>query len=179
MTRVVATVGTDHHPYARMLDWMSRARADLGLDVIVQRGATSALAGLESVDYLPADDLASWMRDADAVVCHGGPGTISLALRTGHRPIVMARNPAFGEHVDDHQMRYVARLAAAGTIDSVTTYDELVSLLGSPRPRSERGPVDGDIASAVAAFSTLVGTLLDGTLATRPLRSRLVLRRQK
>lgn len=177
MTRVVATVGTDHHPFERMLDWMSVAATELGLDVVVQRGATPDRAGIETIDYLPAEQLEALMVGADAVVCHGGPGTISLAIRTGHRPIVMARNPALGEHVDDHQMRYVARLAAAGTIDAVQSCDELVRLLGAPRPRDEGGAYD--VRDAVDAYGDLVGKLLAGTLEKRRLRDRLVFRRHR
>lgn len=177
--RVVATVGTDHHPYARMLDWMVAAREQLGLDVIVQRGATPACDGIETVDYVGADELAALMREADAVVCHGGPGTISLARRSGHRPIVMARDPALGEHVDDHQMRYVAKLASEGGIDAVTSLHDLLDLLSSPRPCAGEGGRDDSPDLAVSAFERLVDQLLAGTLPKRSLRQRIVLRRER
>lgn len=177
MSRVVASVGTDHHPFGRMLEWMARAAESLDIEVVVQRGATPACEGIQTVDYLPAAELASMMAEADAVVCHGGPGTISLALQNGHRPIVMARDPSLGEHVDDHQMRYVAKLAAAGTIDSVQSYDELLRLLAAPRPRTEGG-VSVETAEALSTFTELVDRLVSGTLPKRPLRARFVVRRQ-
>lgn len=178
MTRVVASVGTDHHPYERMLDWMTAAREQLGVEVVVQRGATPGRDGIETVDYVGADELGALMEGADAVVCHGGPGTISLAQRSGHRPIVMARNPEFGEHVDDHQMRYVAKLEADGVIDTATSLDQLLALLAQPRPRTAGGEADDATAQAVAEFGSLVGRLLDGTLPKRSLRQRIVLRRE-
>jgi UDP-N-acetylglucosamine transferase subunit ALG13 len=177
VTRVVGSVGTDHHPYERMLDWLTAAKAALDLDVFVQRGATPGRDTIETVDYTSADQLATLMQEADVVVCHGGPGTISLAIRCGHRPIVMARDPSRGEHVDDHQMRYVARLAAEGSIDSVTTLDQLIELLRHGR---ERTAVHDDSAAdeAVERFGELVRQLLDGTLPKRTLRQRIVLRRE-
>lgn len=178
MTKVVATVGTDHHPYHRMIEWMAVAQEQLGIDVVVQRGATPGQAGIETVDYLGADELGALMESSDAVVCHGGPGTISLAQRSGHRPIVMARDPSLGEHVDDHQMRYVAKLAADGVIDTAATIEELLELLAQPRPKVARGDADDAVERAVGQFDALVGALLDGTLPKRTLRQRFVFRRE-
>lgn len=177
--RVVASVGTDHHPYERMLDWMTAATEQLGLDVVVQRGATPAREGVETVDYVGADELSALMQGADAVVCHGGPGTIALAQRSGHRPIVMARNPEFGEHVDDHQMRYVAKLEADGAIDTATSLDQLIALLREPRTRTEAAGTDDAAQQAVSEFGSLVSQLLAGTLPKRSLRQRIVLRRER
>ena len=117
MIRLVGSVGTDHHPFPRFLEWVSVAVERLGVEAFVQRGATPDRAGLETVDYLPAEELQAAMERADVVVCHGGPGTIAGAIRCGHRPIVIARDPLQGEHVDDHQQRYTRKLGDEGTID--------------------------------------------------------------
>ncbi len=42
VTRVVVSVGTDHHPFDRMLEWIAVAKQRSDLDVLVQRGATAA-----------------------------------------------------------------------------------------------------------------------------------------
>ena len=161
MIRVVVSVGTDHHPFERMLDWFELAADRLELDILVQRGATADRSTIETVDYLSADELLQLMRSADAVVCHGGPGTISLAKRSGHRPIVIARDPTLGEHVDDHQQRYIAKLAVEGSIDSVGSVDELVTLLSAPRPASDHDSSDST-ALAVSKFGEFVDQLLAG-----------------
>jgi predicted glycosyltransferase len=56
------------------------------------------------------------MAGARYVVCHAGSGIIAAALRTGRRPIVMPRRRASGEHVDDHQLQIVEKLAQAGLV---------------------------------------------------------------
>ena len=89
MTLVVVSVGTDHHPFERLLDWVERASRESELSFLVQRGATSGRPTIESFDYVSVDELDRLMRSADAVVCHGGPGTISMAWKAGHRPIVV------------------------------------------------------------------------------------------
>ena len=84
------------------------------------------------------------MRAATAVVCHGGPGTIMLALHFGRKPIVVPRQQALGEHVDDHQTVFARRLAAEGEIDLAETEESFRHLLdtaiahGSPVHRSRR-----------------------------------------
>ena len=64
------------------------------------------------------------MRDASAVVCHGGPGTIMLCVSLGKRPIVIPRAADRGEHVDDHQRAFSRRVAADGAILLAETEDE-------------------------------------------------------
>jgi UDP-N-acetylglucosamine transferase subunit ALG13 len=174
---VVGSVGTDHHPFPRFLEWMAAARHELGIDVFVQRGATPEHADVDSVDYLPAAELEQRMAVADAVVCHGGPGTMSLAQRCGHRPIVIARDPSLGEHVDDHQMRYTAQLRSEGLIDTPASVDELIELIRSARRHESSDEHSAEIARAAARFGELVEALVAGTLPRRRWRERLLFRR--
>jgi UDP-N-acetylglucosamine transferase subunit ALG13 len=69
------------------------------------------------------------MREARAVVCHGGPGTIMLSCSVGRRPIVVPRRHGLGEHVDDHQLAFSRRIAADGQIELAETEDRFVELL--------------------------------------------------
>jgi UDP-N-acetylglucosamine transferase subunit ALG13 len=177
MRRIVVSLGTDHHRFDRLLDWAEHSQAALGTEFVVQRGATDPRPGVQTIDYLPADELEALMRSADAVVCHGGPGTISMTQRAGHRPVVVARDPLLGEHVDDHQMRYAARLAEQGIIDVAHTRDELVSLLAVARPRPRAVDHDAVITATVAAFSRTVDQLLAGTLPPRDWRRRIMVKR--
>lgn len=176
--KVVGSVGTDHHPFPRFLQWMAAAQNELGFDLLVQRGATPELAGVTSVDYMPAVDLEAQMASADVVVCHGGPGTMSLAQRCGHRPIVIARDPLLGEHVDDHQQRYTAKLRSANAVDAPTSIEELIDLIRSARRHEPTSTnTDNEIAMAVERFGGLVEGLVAGTIEPRPLRQRLLFRR--
>lgn len=167
------SVGTDHHPFHRMLEWGAVASERLDVDVLIQRGATPGRSDVETIDYLDGLDLADQMRKADAVVCHGGPGTISLAVQCGHRPIVMPRDPTLGEHVDDHQQRYTAKLEREGSIDVAHTIDELCALLAEPRERDENA-VDASPTEAIERFADLTDRLLDGSLPRRRWRNRVL-----
>lgn len=109
--KVMVAVGTDHHPFDRLVEWIDAwAFAHPEVEVLVQRGTSRATAECESVELLPHAELCELFATAVAVVSHGGPSTVMDARMAGRLPIVMARNPAFDEHVDDHQMRFADHL---------------------------------------------------------------------
>jgi UDP-N-acetylglucosamine transferase subunit ALG13 len=175
---VAATVGTDHHPFPRLLEWVARAQQELGFQAIVQRGATPARAPLETIEFMPAEDLEAYMLQADAVVCHAGPGTLSLASRCGHRPIVVARDPKLGEHVDDHQMRYARRLHDEGAIDLATSIDDVINLIATAPERARLGVTSREVTERAAErFGELVDDLISGRLRRRRLSERFLVRR--
>jgi len=80
-------------------------------------------------------------------------------------PICIPRQSGLGEHVDDHQVRFATRVAAAGQVHLASTADELTALL-------ERA-LDGDggfridlagadpAAAAVETFGRLVDRLFE------------------
>ena len=76
---------------------------------------------------------------ADAVVCHGGPATITDIRRSGLVPICVPRDPAHHEHVDGHQLRFVQRISDAGIVTARTaasTSSTLWCWTPSSRPRA-------------------------------------------
>jgi UDP-N-acetylglucosamine transferase subunit ALG13 len=110
--RLFVTVGTDHHPFDRLIDLVdSWCMQRPEVEVLVQHGASKAPVIAKGLPYLAHEDQASAMAAASIIVCHGGPATIADVRRSGRRPIVMPRNPEYGEHVDGHQIQY-ARYAA-------------------------------------------------------------------
>jgi UDP-N-acetylglucosamine transferase subunit ALG13 len=175
---VIGSVGTDHHPFPRFLEWVAAAQRQLGFQVLVQRGYTDHLAGIETVDFMSADELEVKMTEADVVVCHGGPGTMSMAIRCGHRPIVVARDPQLGEHVDDHQQRYTAKLASEGSIDRPLDQAAFVELIrtASERPRASVDQAD-EVGRSVQRFAELMDQLETGRLPRRRWRDRVLIKR--
>lgn len=140
MTSIVASVGTDHHPFDRMVSWMDDvARHHPELDVFVQHGRTAGPAHADGAALIPVQDLRDRFARARVVVCHGGPATIMDAVDAGHRPIVVPRDPARGEHVDDHQQLFARRLGADGRVwlcESREAFDErLAACLADDAPQ--------------------------------------------
>lgn len=162
---VFVTVGTDHHPFDRLVGWAEGwLERHAEIDSFIQYG-TSRRAAVDGAAYLDQDQMLAHLRSADVVVCHGGPGTIMACLDAGKKPVVAARRSALGEHVDDHQIRFTARLGASGLVVLAETEEGFAALmddaiagrldLGAP-PRGER------LESTVKRVAQLLDPLLFG-----------------
>ena len=128
---IVVTVGTHEQPFDRMM----RAVSALGDSepMLVQYGTCTITSGPgEWVDFLSFDELAARARGARAFICHAGVGSIVLARRCGHRPIIMPRRPEFGEHVDEHQLELSRRLHKAGLVTVVEDEASLAAAVHDP-----------------------------------------------
>ncbi|CAN5874756.1 glycosyltransferase [soil metagenome] len=162
--RVVVTVGTDHHPFDRLVGWIDAwAAAHPDVAVLVQRGTTAAPQHAESVEMLGYDDLVAAMAAADAVVAQGGPAAIMDARSVGHRPIVAPRTAALGEHVDDHQIAFIAWMAERELVWRASDAEELTALLDRALldPGALRIPPDARAAEAtITRFRAVVDPLL-------------------
>ena len=117
---VVALVGTDHHPFDRMVDWVDAVAARRpDVHFVVQHGATRPPVVAGGYAFLGQDQLAELLREASVVVCHGGPGTIFDARDAGHVPLCVPRDPSLGEHVDGHQQRFAHVVGDAGIVREI------------------------------------------------------------
>jgi len=137
--KVTILTGTGHHPFDRLVGWAdARARANPGEKVTIQYAASKGPKAAVGVAYLARDDLSELVRKSDVVITHGGPGTIMDARHSGHRPIVLARDPALGEIVDNHQMLFTEWAAARGLIRAVRGIGELESEVAGLGPEGTR-----------------------------------------
>lgn len=119
---VLALVGTDHHQFNRLIDWLDEAAVrNPDVRFVVQHGASRAPLVAHGRDYLPYDDVLRLVEEAAVVVCHGGPGTIMDARGVGHVPICVPRDPGLGEHVDGHQQRFAAVMNDEGMVVTCTS----------------------------------------------------------
>jgi UDP-N-acetylglucosamine transferase subunit ALG13 len=166
---VLVSVGTDHHPFDRLLRWVDGwlgAQTDGEVTCLVQYGASHPPRRARGLAYLDHADLSQVMGGAHVVVCHGGPSTIAEARRNGHRPIVVPRNPRLGEHVDDHQERFSRRLADAGMVRLATSREDLVHALDDElahaevvHPEGNGVPSQPSATEAALRFGALVEDL--------------------
>ncbi|MFC3994830.1 glycosyltransferase [Nocardiopsis sediminis] len=159
---MLVTVGTDHHPFTRLVGWADAYAADRpDVRVLVQHGSAEAPEHADGEAFLDGPDLRAAMTEAAAVVTHGGPATVTEARRLGHLPITVARDPELGEHVDDHQIRFVARLDASERVLSCASHQQFAAALDKAldHPGEFRlGPGAEEGAEAVAREA---GRLID------------------
>lgn len=109
---IVVTVGSDSHPFDRLIDWVDDWVDERGGDVtlVVQHGQAHPPRHGQARPFIPYEELQQLIADAAVVACHGGPGTIDECLRAGLRPITVPRSRRFGEAVDDHQVTFTQLL---------------------------------------------------------------------
>ena len=169
---VLVSVGTDFHPFDRLVAWVDgwlAARHGDAVDCLVQYGTSRPPVRAAGVAYLDHAELDRLLAHADVVVSHGGPSTIAEARRHGHLPLVVPRSPALGEHVDDHQQRFARRLDEAGLVRVVATpadlHAALEEALAAPRNRADTPPEPAQ-AGALDAVRRF-GELVDGLFAQR------------
>lgn len=167
---ILCILGTDHHPFTRLLGWVDAWQRDAGGSsrVLVQHGFTESMhaTALDQIDFVGHDELAEILGSVRAVVCHGGPGTIFDCRRAGLVPVVVPRAAAHGEHVDDHQVLFTKRLAAAQLIDRVQTEEEFRTALTEALHRN-RTTLELADDVAVASATGRLASLVDAALAKK------------
>jgi UDP-N-acetylglucosamine transferase subunit ALG13 len=140
MTPAVATLvtaGTHEVSFHRLERAVAElaARRVLPAPVLIQTGCppngTARTGSVTAVDFLEPAELVRLMSGARFVITHGGPGSIFMALESGHRPIAVPRSAAHGEHVDDHQGAFVERMGERELVHALQDPGALGGLIAS------------------------------------------------
>jgi UDP-N-acetylglucosamine transferase subunit ALG13 len=164
---VVVTVGSDHHRFDRLIQWVDSwiaSRTDNGVDCVIQHGTATKPTHGRSVDYLDHGELQRLFANATAVVAQGGPLSVIESLRAGRRPIVVPRLAQLDEVVDDHQRSFCAFLAARGQVivadDASTLAAELDAAIADPgyvrfTPEDDGGARDAAIEQIARTAESL------------------------
>lgn len=134
--KVLLTVGTHEQPFQRLLD---AAQQTLILrpddEWVVQYGVGSWSLPLPRVraaaDYFDAPSMQAHLAWADVVVSQCSPGTVFGALAAEAWPLVLGRQVAFDEHVDDHQVLFARELDRAGLALDLGTAGALTTALAA------------------------------------------------
>ena len=164
--RVVVTVGTDHHPFDRLIGWTNdwlRQHPEHIPRFFVQSGAASVQPDCPGSRFLDAGQLGALLDMADVMLCHGGPGSISDAWERGQVPIVVPRLRRLGEVVDDHQVDFCRKLAELGRVrlaEEPAGLAELLDEAARDHTRFRTSAPGTDISAAVGRFGDLVDELL-------------------
>ncbi|MEL6984511.1 MAG: glycosyltransferase, partial [Actinomycetota bacterium] len=168
---VVVAVGTDHHPFDRLVGWIDEwAMSRSDVSILVQRGNSAPTTHCASVDLLPHGDLYQHFAESMVVVSHGGPSTVMDARMVGRLPLVVARDPDLGEHVDDHQQRFAQHLARHGLARVTEDRDTLHRWLDEAIEHPDRFavPFDAAAVSGVAEFGSKLDELLGTSTPIEP-----------
>lgn len=157
---VAVFLGTDHHPFDRLLAWADDLQRQGRFRFHVQHGATRLPPGLTGLPLMTPAAMSDLLERAHAVVTHGGPGSIMDAREHGHVPVVVARDPRHGEHVDDHQMRFSRFLVRTGLVVAARDARELAARLSLAVLTGHAAEVAHRPSPTLARFEALVEDLV-------------------
>ncbi len=165
--RVFVTVGTDHHPFNRLVQWADAwAAAHPAVEVVIQHGEATGPVHAEARRYLTHTELFGFLESADVIVSHGGPATIAEAWRQGLIPIVAPRGHSLGEHVDNHQQAFAAVLHDREQVIQVTTQAELTAALdraiAEPQWLRRESALGVDVEASIRNFTAVVSAVTSG-----------------
>ncbi|NOZ81737.1 MAG: beta(1,3)galactosyltransferase EpsH [Candidatus Micrarchaeota archaeon] len=130
---ILVVVGTDTHPFDRLLKWV---------DDLVEEGKISedVIAQIGHSNYIPKNytfkrffsysQIVLMMKKSKFVISHAGAGTIIDALSAGKLLIVVPREKKYGEHTDDHQLQLAKALAKEGKVIAALKKRDLESAIG-------------------------------------------------
>ncbi|MEN9786795.1 MAG: EpsIG, putative glycosyltransferase [Pseudomonadota bacterium] len=158
---IFVTVGTHEQPMDRLvraLDALSDAVVPADEPIVVQAGPCALpVRRVEMHGIMAFGAVQDHLARARIVVTHGGPATIMQALSHGKVPIVVPRQSRHGEHVDDHQVRFVRRIADRVVL--VMEMDELGPALRDHAQRAAAIPAHDRGPARAAAFAARLDTL--------------------
>jgi len=123
ISTATVALGSEKYPFPRAIREVEHALGDVA--VTWQVGNSPAPDGVARNQWLLPGELDDAMVSSSVVITHGGAGSILTALAAGRVPVVMPRDPAQGEHCDDHQLRMAEDLAARGLVVVVRPGEEL------------------------------------------------------
>jgi UDP-N-acetylglucosamine transferase subunit ALG13 len=167
---VLVMLGTDHHRFDRLVGWIDEwlaRQTGAAVSALVQHGSSAVPRIARGLDLVPHHELQSYLATAAVVVCHGGPATMLEVRRTGKKPIVVPRDPARREHVDNHQQLFSRRMSELGLVilcetqvDFEAALDTALELPDTVAVTAEEGTAYGrEVARAVAAAGAIIDDL--------------------
>lgn len=111
---IFVTVGTHEQQFNRLIKEVDRLKGE-GLiqdDVFIQTGFSDyEPVHCQWKNLISYDEMNRYMDEANIIITHGGPATFMGVISKGKRPIVVPRQEKFGEHVNDHQVKFCQKIA--------------------------------------------------------------------
>lgn len=114
------TLGTQPHQFNRLINYATNNIKSE--DIIMQVGLTKYSGKYNHFDF--SNEFDKYINECEVVITHGGVGSIIKSLLLDKKVIAVARLNTYEEHVDDHQLEVVNKLAKEGYILMANNEDE-------------------------------------------------------
>ena len=116
MIKIFASVGSDHHPFNRLIYLLNVISfMDSNFIIRIQNGYTGAITGRNQyLGFISNEFMIENMINADIIISHAGAGTVSQAHNCGLFPILIPRLIELEEHTDPSQAEFGLEMERLG-----------------------------------------------------------------
>ena len=140
---VFATVGTDHHPFSRLVEAVDAWAARTGLPVFIQSGTSDPPKHCRHSSLVPYAEMQTML--SSAMGREPWRSATIVRSRRQEAPDRHACDPALGEHVDDYRIRFARRrreevVLAETAADLEAALEDLVAAHTFARSESQGTP---------------------------------------
>ncbi len=111
---IFVTVGTHEQQFNRLIEFIDKMKGagKIDDDVVMQIGYSTYEPQFCKWDRLiPYDQMEKNVESARIVITHGGPASFIMPLRLGKVPIVVPRQYAYREHINNHQVTFAKQVS--------------------------------------------------------------------
>ena len=153
--KIFVALGTQPFPMDRILrelDLLVQESPQGVYDIFAQTGYSKYRPGNFSCQaFLPAQEYAQRIREADLLITHAGAGTMLSALSQQKRIIVCPRKKKLREHVDDHQFQIAESFSTKNLLLMCKEQDNLADIVQEAK--------DHIFAEYVSQREKMIGTI--------------------
>ena len=117
---ILVTVGTEKFPFNRLMQWLDNLIEQKLIqpeqeEIVIQYGSCTIVPkGVKNYSVLKETDFLSLVEKARLIIAHCGEGTIDLLASLNKPFILVPRQVANNEHIDDHQVELAQELDKQG-----------------------------------------------------------------
>lgn len=126
---IFVTVGTHEQQFNRLVEYMDKWASKHDEKVVIQSGySTYEPKHCEWSKLFPYQKMVEMVGEARVIITHGGPSSFIMPLQIGKTPIVVPRHKKYGEHVNDHQVKFCHQVEER--MGNIVVVDDITKLGG-------------------------------------------------
>ena len=130
---IFLTVGTHEQQFDRLIRWVD----ELDQPSFIQYGFSQPPKVAKGEKLIAYEKVRELTQTADVVIVQGGAGSILTALDYNRVPVAVPRYAEFDEHVDDHQLEIVEKMADRGLVVPLLKDGNLVDAIEQAKLREQ------------------------------------------
>lgn len=164
---IFVTVGTHEQQFDRLIRKIDdlKKQGKIKEDVFIQLGYSNYIPEkCKWKKMIGYEEMNKYMSSARIIITHGGPGSIFQSINYDKIPVVVARNPEFSEHVDEHQMEFARKLDNKKKVIAIENVEELENVIDNYESIVAEMKTDGNsnVGCFIQQFSLLVRSMMCG-----------------